>query len=801
LRSTIGPVHNQAKPAAAKKDAKTATLVTAALLTAASPISMAIAQGTLPPLSVETQAKKKAKAAPAAKSGGTASQPAEASTAPAKAANPYADPNAPYKVDTSGSGKFTEPLVNTPRTVTAVPQQVLQDKAVQSLRELARQVPGVTIGYGEGGNAFGDRFFIRGFDARGDIYVDGIRDPGNASREVFAVEQIEIYKGPASSIGGRSTVGGAINIITKKPNEYENFYNFSQMFGTDSTLRTTVDVNQVLTPWLAVRGNILYHQNEVAGRDVVEDERWGGFLSATIKPSQDFKVTLDYYRYRTDGIPDFGVPLNKVTGLPWTESGVPRSNWYGDADRDFMKNEQDVVTATVEAKLSDSAKLTNRTRYGKTVVDYIATGPEDGGNTVPGVTDPATGQEPGGLGAQIVGVAGGSARYQATTMVANQTDLTVKFDTFGLKHTAVAGIELSREEISRYGYPGINQLRVGGTFTQPLLSPDHHPGANFPSRTWTFDATVDTQAAYLLDTIQLNKQWFINGGVRFDHFERANEAPMPAPTPQNPNPADPNVSRDDDFITWNVGILFKPIPIGSIYAAYGTAVAPFGSELDANNATYGGFGAGSELLDPETATSIEIGTKWELFNRRLLATAALFQTEKENAREATVNNTVGATGAYRIRGIELGVQGSITPRWSVYGGLVLLDTEVTKSANPLLVGRDVANVPETQFTLLSKYKLTDKLTIGAQATYSAEVLAGTFAAGDLTTNLPATFRIPDHWRFDAMAEYKFSDNFSAQLNVVNLTDELYYDSLYRSGNPFVFVAPGRAGYLTLNWKY
>ena len=141
-------------------------------------------------------------------------------------------------------------------------------------------------------------------------------------------------------IGGRGTPGGALNIITKRPNEYENFYNFSTMFGTDSTFRTTVDLNQVLTPWLAVRGNVLYHQNEVAGRDFAEDERWGGFFAATIKPSSDFKVTLDYYRLRTDGTPDFGVPANPVTKLPWTESGLPRDTWFGNAMRDFVKNDR-----------------------------------------------------------------------------------------------------------------------------------------------------------------------------------------------------------------------------------------------------------------------------------------------------------------------------------------------------------------------------------------------------------------------------------------------------------------------------
>jgi catecholate siderophore receptor len=131
----------------------------------------------------------------------------------------------------------------------------------------------------------------------------------------------------------------------------------------------------------------------------------------------------------------------------------------------------------------------------------------------------------------------------------------------------------------------------------------------------------------------------------------------------------------------------------------------------------------------------------------------------------------------------------------VFGGFVALDTEVTKSSNPCFVGRGVANIPTMQFSLLSKYKLTEKLSIGGQAIYASETPHGLFAISD------TGYTLPSHWRFDAMAEFKLSDSLSVQLNVVNLTDELYYDAFYRSNAPFMFVAPGRAGYLTLNWKY
>jgi catecholate siderophore receptor len=147
--------------------------------------------------------------------------------------NPYADPAAPYKADRVASPKFTEPLANTPRTVTVLTKVILEDKNATTLKEVGRSTAGVTLGTGEGGNAFGDRFFIRGFDARNDVFIDGVRDPGVSIRENFFTEQVEILKGPASSFAGRGTTGGAINIVTKQATD-RNFYDAESTLGTDA---------------------------------------------------------------------------------------------------------------------------------------------------------------------------------------------------------------------------------------------------------------------------------------------------------------------------------------------------------------------------------------------------------------------------------------------------------------------------------------------------------------------------------------------------------------------------------------
>src|ERR1700716_3253490 len=209
--------------------------------------------------------------------------------------NPYADAAAPYKVDhRQASGKFPEPLLNTPKTVTVLSKEVLEDKNATTLRQAVLSTAGVTLGTGEGGNAFGDRFFIRGFDARNDVFIDGVRDPGVSVRENFFTEQVEILRGPGSSFAGRGTTGGAINIVTKQATTDKSFYNMDTTFATDHTKRGVLDVNQVISPTLAVRAGGLFQDAGVAGRDYIKDDRDGGFITAKWTPLDTVKLSATH---------------------------------------------------------------------------------------------------------------------------------------------------------------------------------------------------------------------------------------------------------------------------------------------------------------------------------------------------------------------------------------------------------------------------------------------------------------------------------------------------------------------------
>jgi catecholate siderophore receptor len=787
----------------------TTSLFTAACFAAASPATIALAQGTttpapLPPLSVEAKEPKKKAAAPVAKKAGTA--PA----APAKAAaptptpaqpgsNPYANPDAPYKVEQSASGKLTEPLVNTPRTVTVTPKEVLADQGVRDLRDLARTTPGLTIGSAEGGNSYG-AFAIRGFKANNDIFVDSIRNPGNIIPDVFSVQQVEIYKGPSGGIAGRSTIGGAVNIISKEPDLRSSFYESTTTLGTDKMFRTTLDFNEKVSPDFAMRANIMYDQHGIAGRDITDSERWGGLISATGRLSDSVKVTLDYYRYRNNAIPDWGVPVRNVDHVPVTELGIPRNTWVGMTGLDFFRERADIVTGTVVAKLADGVTLTNRSRAGESELDYVATSMEG----APDVHHPN--------------------RDQIARIYANQTELNLKFNTGTFHHNFVTGVEVSRETINRFGYNVTNWFDSQTPTVSPAPPPCVPLARPFPGglqnpcytdvilgKGKVYDATIDTIATYVTDTIHLSKQWIFNAGIRLDDFTRDQVGGPGINTPgsalANAAIATNTASVHATLLSWHTGLVYKPIPIASFYVAYATAQSPIGSELDSTGAQYNGISATLVSVPPQQARSVEVGTKWELFDKRLLVTAALFQTDVDHARTNDVVTTTDPTnafkGQYRVRGIELSTAGNVTKEWSLFGGLVLLETEVLASSNPQDIGRRLANIPLTQFSLLSKYQLTEQLAIAGTATYGGEVYGGHLAAN------AANNRTVDWWRFDAFAEYKITKNVELKLTGLNLFDKTYYDAIYQAGSAgppndigtFAFVAPGRAGYLTLKVKY
>ncbi|WP_368669966.1 TonB-dependent receptor [Beijerinckia sp. L45] len=722
-------------------------------------------------------------------------------------ANPYADPAAPYKADRLSSNKFTEPLLNTPKTVTVLTKEVLEDKKATTLREIGRTTAGVTLGSGEGGNAFGDRFFIRGFDARGDIFVDGVRDPGVSVRENFFTEQVEILRGPASSFAGRGTTGGAINIVTKKAGDV-NFTNIETTLGSDQTKRVTVDVNRAISPIWDVRVNGLFQDASVAGRDFTTDNRNGIAGAVTFKGIDNLTVTADYAHTYLSGLPDFGVPYDPVTHRPVTEGVNPRNTYYGILNRDFTKTTQNIGTINGEYKVNDWLTLSNKARQGYSVLNYVGTIPENPSAT--GLTAPFS-----STAANFTGFTqlNAQSRFETSAVLADQTEAIAKFETGPVKHTVVFGTEFSGERISLNSYTGLTSELATGNAPSPgapittVVNPlNYIPSLGTPALGGNPQIYhVDTKSVYLMDTANWNDTLILNGGLRYDNYNI---------TSQN-NTA--SVSATSDLVNYNVGLVYKPIPIGSVYAAFATAADPIGDELDANASAYGGLSPtqpAGQIFGPQRSQAVEVGTKWELFDRHLLATAAAFQTTVENARETVPTGTPASTGlvvgsvaagaAYKVQGLDFEVAGKITEKWSVIGGVVLMKSDITKSVVPHNVGLQLANIAHQSFNLLSKYEFTSWFELGAQASYASQIEGGSLLAanGGVAYGVaPSPTILPSHWRFDTFAETKIGPYTTLKLYVQNIFNRTYYDSIYQSGVPFIAVAPGRSVSLIATAKF
>src|SRR5579883_317980 len=723
----------------------------------------------------------------------------------APGADPYADPDAPYKADRLASAKFTEPVLNTAKTETVLTQEAIEDKNATTLREVLRSTAGITLGSGEGGNAFGDRFFIRGFDARNDVFVDGVRDAGVSIRETFDDEQIEILRGPASAFAGRGTTGGALNIVTKEA-QNTDFYHLGVQGGLgESDKRGVADINKAISPALDVRLNGMIQYADVAGRDFTTDNRWGAAAALAYHPIGNLNITANYSHTYLWGLPDFGVPTDQVTREPVTSSnlGIPRSTYYGAVNRDFTKSTQDIGTIDGEWRVNEHATLDNKLRASHSLLNYIGTIPEN--PSASGATAPYSSTLTFFSGYVQLNA---QSRYEPVDVINDQPEARFKFNTGAFRHTAVVGGEFSNEQISIQGYSGLtSELTTGPVaFTSsgaPIVSVYDPPHYFYGSKTIQLAGNplrykVDTQAGYLIENANYKDFILLNAGIRYDDYQISSANNTSSSLAHN------------GITSYNASLLVKPVKIGSIYFAYATAADPVGAELDATSSAYGGLAAAqpaTQIFGPQRSQSYELGTKWELIGRRLLLTIAPFQTDVTNARETAPNGLPGYTSgqivpgaAYRVRGLDFEAAGKLTSKWSVMAGVVTMDPKVTKSIVPTNVGLQLANIAPQSFNLLTSYQVTRRLDLGGQAVYASKIEGGSLLAangGIAYPGAPNPTFLPSYWRFDAFAQFRIKAYASLKVYGQNLTNKLYYDSLYQSAQPFVKVAPGREVYLSL----
>ena len=737
------PIHPQAQPTIGRlqlKRVKPTLLVSALALGTAFP---AVAQQAAP----------------------TTPQPIEVPAAAVEGERPN-DPATSYKVDEASSPKFTAPLLDTPKSVTVITREVMEERGTPSFQDVMRTIPGITLGQGEGGSPNGDRPSIRGFQSDANVTLDGMRLGGMQNSETFNLDSIEVIKGPSSAYGGRGSAGGSVNMVSKTA-KASNFQEGSVTFGTDMTKRVTGDVNYVVNNDVGVRLNAMYHDADVAGRDEVTVNRWGIAPTITLGMNSDTKAIFSFYHLQSDDIPDYGHPYDPRYGYP---VNVDRDNFYGLTKRDFLNTQVDAATLKLEHQFNENFTLMNSTRYSVSSNVQIVTTPND--------------SAPNNIQNGFVYRSPKSRNSQAELIV-NQTDLKGKFDTGDLKHSYITGFEISKERNRNRGFTidsgASNQctaLQITLGNCTNLINPD--PDDNWigtigPAGAFT-ETHVDTWALYAFDTIEFNPQWSVNFGLRYDDFKTTSETLTSV------------AANEAQFTTYQAGIVYKPLPFGSIYVAYGTSATPSGTAAGEGTDS---LAAANDSLAPEENVSYELGTKWDLFRGKMTATGAIFRNEKTNARVVGPTNADNQLiGKQRIDGFELGLAGAITDKWKVFGGYSFMKSEIVDDG-PLATddGNDVPNTPEHSLSLWSTYDILKDITLGGGAIFMSS----------REGNVQNTKWVPDYWRFDAMASYKFSESVDFRLNINNILDETYYDKPYT--NHMAGVGPGRAALLTTNFKF
>ncbi len=686
-----------------------------------------------------------------------------------------------YKSEKSANTKYTQSLQNTPQTIQVITSDLFNQQGATTLTEALRNSAGVGTFYaGENGNtSTGDTVYMRGFDSSNSILVDGIRDLGSISRDVFNTEQVEVVKGPAGTDIGRTAPTGAINMISKQAN-LRDAVSGSLSAGVDGQQRATGDWNQTLGATAALRVNAMWQDSDVAGRDHVNDKRWGIAPSFGFGLGTDTRYFLNLLYLKQDNIPDGFVP---TIGLPgWTPqpgleqlAGHPVNpeNFYGTRyDHDDVTAQQ--ATFRFEHDFSDTFKLTNTARWGKTEQDYLLTAFMSTG----GATGNIKWTDINDLSSYTMNRSNLTYKDQENTILTDQLNLRIDFVTGRVQHNLSTGLEFTQEQQKSWGKAGT----VGADWGPAnLYNPDWNATGLSTRRTGArTDGKTTTSSLYVFDTLKFTDSFMLTAGVRADHYKTEYSSSVLctaancAGNPIGTLIALPSLEDSDTLINWKVGAVYKPSEAVSLYANYALSQQPPGGSNFQLNETAGNVN--NINMDPQEARTIEVGTKWAFMDDALALNVALFRTEVTNEITGSVADGYFQNGQKTVEGIEVSTVGKITDNWSVSAGYTHMNSKVD-TGNLLTAdgSNNLTYTPDDAFTGWTSYVFPFGLTIGGGVRYSGEMHRGT----DGAKGTPAFTK--SYSVYDAVASYAVNDNLVLRVNAYNLFDKQYVAAINKSG--------------------
>ena len=635
---------------------------------------------------------------------------------------------------TSTATKTPTPLRDVPQSVTVVSRQLIADQGMLGMADVARYIPGVTMGQGEGNR---DQPTIRGNGSTSTFFVNGVRDDVQYFRDLYNVERVEALKGPNALIFGRGTGGGVINRVTKEAG-WNPVREVTVQGGSYGTRRGELDVGQRLGETVALRLNGMYENSDRFRHDV-SVERYGVNPALTINAGERTRITTDLEHFSDYRTADRGIP--SFRGHP---AETDARTFFGDPAQSWSDVAVNAGRALLEHDVSSSLQIRNRLFFGDYDKMYQ--------NVFPGSLD-STGTQ--------VSISAYNNRNDRTNLI-NQTELIWRATTGSVTHTVLGGVEVGRQ-ISR-------NLRHTGFFdgtTTAVTAPLDHPTISRPIvfRPGETDADnrtrVHSAGIYLQDQIALSSALQLIAGARFERFDL---------TYHNFRTAE-DIDRADDLISPRAGVVVKPIEPLSFYGSYSVSYLPSSGDQFSSLTTT------TETLEPEKFVNYELGTKADLMTG-LSLTAAVYRLDRSNTSAPDPLDPARTiqTGSQRTRGFELGATGNLTSRWQVAAGYANQDAYITSQTSQALAGAKVPLVPRNTFSLWNRYQLHPRWGVGAGVIYQDDM----FAAVDNTVTLPS------FTRFDAGVFFTLSRELRAQVNVENVFDEDYFVTSHSNNN----ISPG-----------
>ncbi|MFL6830023.1 MAG: TonB-dependent receptor [Sphingomicrobium sp.] len=633
---------------------------------------------------------------------------------------------------TSTATKTRTDIRNIPQALTVISERQIADQTLRSVADLLMFVPGATPGTGEGNR---DQMTLRGNNTTADFFIDGVRDDAQVFRDFYNVDRVEVLKGPNAMIFGRGGGGGIVNRVLKRSslNSYRNMLGSGDGFGG---FRVSGDFDQPLATGVGLRLNAVYEDGDSFRRHV-DLKRYGINPTAGILIGPDTRADISFEHLHDRRTADRGVPADGDEPI----EGFDKT-FFGDPGRSFARANVDFATLAVEHRLSEGLTLRNRTQlasYDKFYQNIYARG-----------FNAASG---------LVSLDAYNNRNDRRNLF-SQTDLVWENRLAGIDQTVLLGFELGRQKSRNHRRTGT----IAGGNTTPISDPTVDREVTFASV--PNDANNRTRATvaaiYVQDQIRPASWLEIVAGVRFDSFKlrvedlRANGGEF---------------GRRDSLWSPRLGVVLKPRDNLSLYGSFSRSYLPQSGDQ------FSGLTSTTEELKPERFDNYELGAKWEPVHG-LLATAAIYQLDRANTQARDQNDRIVLTGGQRTRGVELGLERSITSRWQISAGYAWQKAEVTRPTNGCPSGEcKVPLVPRHSFSLWNRYDVTGQLGLGL----------GLIARSRSFASISNHVKLPGYARLDGALFYKLPHGIETQVNFENLLGTDYFPTAHNDNN----IEPGR----------